>query len=56
MGTVRLATRGSPLALRQTEEVADLLRRAHDDRLDHEPGVRTAEEIGDLLGLAQGQG
>ena len=27
MGTVRLATRGSPLALRQTEEVAGLLRR-----------------------------
>jgi hydroxymethylbilane synthase len=28
MGTVRLATRGSPLALRQTEVVSDLLRRA----------------------------
>ncbi len=28
MGTVRLATRGSPLALRQTEMVAELLRRA----------------------------
>ena len=28
MGTVRLATRGSPLALRQTEMVSDLLRRA----------------------------
>ena len=29
MGTVRLATRGSPLALRQTEMVAALLRGAH---------------------------
>ncbi len=29
MGTVRLATRGSPLALRQTEMVSALLRRAH---------------------------
>jgi hydroxymethylbilane synthase len=29
MGSLRLATRGSPLALRQTELVADLLRRAH---------------------------
>jgi hydroxymethylbilane synthase len=28
-GTIRLATRGSPLALRQTETVADLLRHAH---------------------------
>jgi len=29
MGTLRLATRGSPLALRQAELVADLLRQAH---------------------------
>jgi hydroxymethylbilane synthase len=29
MGTLRLATRGSPLALRQTELVAELLGRAH---------------------------
>src|SRR5580693_7548221 len=29
MGTLRLATRGSPLALRQTELVSDLLRAAH---------------------------
>ena len=29
MGILRLATRGSPLALRQTELVAELLRRAH---------------------------
>jgi len=33
MGTIRLATRGSPLALRQTEIVSELLRRA-------DPGVR----------------
>ena len=38
MGTVRLATRGSPLALRQTEMVAALLRRAHPD-LEVEPVV-----------------
>ena len=29
MGTLRLATRGSPLALRQTELVSELLRRPH---------------------------
>ncbi len=33
MGTIRLATRGSPLALRQTEIVSELLRRA-------DPGVQ----------------
>lgn len=38
MGTVRLATRGSPLALRQTEIVATLLRRASPD-LEVEPVV-----------------
>ena len=38
MGTLRLATRGSPLALRQTEVVAGLLRRAHPD-LEVEPVV-----------------
>jgi hydroxymethylbilane synthase len=38
VGTVRLATRGSPLALRQTDIVAALLRRAHPD-LDVEPVV-----------------
>lgn len=38
MGTLRLATRGSPLALRQTELVAALLRRAH-PALDVEPLV-----------------
>ena len=38
MGTVRLATRGSPLALRQTEIVAELLRRAHPG-LEVEPVV-----------------
>src|ERR1700735_1218823 len=29
MGTLRLATRGSPLALRQTELISELLRQAH---------------------------
>ena len=38
MGTIRLATRGSPLALRQTELVSELLRRAH-PALDVEPLV-----------------
>jgi hydroxymethylbilane synthase len=38
MGTLRLATRGSPLALRQTELVSDLLRAAHPG-LDVEPVV-----------------
>jgi len=38
MGTLRLATRGSPLALRQTEQVSELLRRAHPG-LDIEPLV-----------------
>jgi hydroxymethylbilane synthase len=38
MGTLRLATRGSPLALRQTELVAALLRQAH-RVLDVEPVV-----------------
>jgi hydroxymethylbilane synthase len=38
MGTLRLATRGSPLALRQTELVSDLLRQAHPG-LDVEPLV-----------------
>ena len=33
MGTIRLATHGSPLALRQTEIVSELLRRA-------DPGVQ----------------
>ena len=38
MGTLRLATRGSPLALRQTELVSELLRRAH-------PGLEVAPLI-----------
>ncbi len=38
MGTFRLATRGSPLALRQTEMVSDCLRRAHPG-LEVEPVV-----------------
>src|SRR5580698_3937158 len=38
MGTLRLATRGSPLALRQTELVGELLRQAHPG-LEVEPVV-----------------
>jgi hydroxymethylbilane synthase len=38
MGTIRLATRGSPLALRQTELVSELLRRSDPD-LEVEPVV-----------------
>lgn len=38
MGIIRLATRGSPLALRQTEMVSELLRRSHPD-LQVEPVV-----------------
>jgi hydroxymethylbilane synthase len=38
MGSLRLATRGSPLALRQTELVTELLRQAHPG-LDVEPVV-----------------
>jgi hydroxymethylbilane synthase len=38
MGTLRLATRGSPLALRQTELVSELLRQAH-PALEVEPVV-----------------
>jgi hydroxymethylbilane synthase len=58
MGTLRLATRGSPLALRQTELVAALLRRAHPG-LEVEPvvvrtrGDQDAESPLDLIG---GQG
>jgi hydroxymethylbilane synthase len=58
MGTLRLATRGSPLALRQTELVAELLRQAHPG-LEVEPvvvrtrGDQDAESPLDLIG---GQG
>ncbi len=58
MGTLRLATRGSPLALRQTELVADLLRQAHPG-LEVEPlvvrtrGDQDAESPLDRIG---GQG
>jgi hydroxymethylbilane synthase len=41
MGTLRLATRGSPLALRQTELVSELLRRAHPDLVVEPLVVRT---------------
>jgi hydroxymethylbilane synthase len=58
MGTLRLATRGSPLALRQTELVSELLRQAHPG-LDVEPiivrtqGDRDAQTPLDQIG---GQG
>ncbi len=58
MGTLRLATRGSPLALTQTELVAALLRQAHPG-LEVEPvvvrtrGDQDAESPLDLIG---GQG
>ncbi len=58
MGTLRLATRGSPLALRQTELVAELLRQAHPG-LEVQPvvvrtrGDQDAESPLDLIG---GQG
>ena len=41
MGTVRLATRGSPLALRQTEMVAELLHRSDPDLAVEPVVVRT---------------
>jgi hydroxymethylbilane synthase len=58
MGTMRLATRGSPLALRQTELVAALLRQAHPGLEVEAVVVRTrgdqdAESPLDLIG---GQG
>jgi hydroxymethylbilane synthase len=58
MGTLRLATRGSPLALRQTELVAELLRQAHRG-LDVEPVmVRTQGDRDETSPLDQigGQG
>ena len=58
MGTIRLATRGSPLALRQTELVSELLRRAH-PALDVEPlVVRTRGDRDTTASLGQigGQG
>jgi hydroxymethylbilane synthase len=58
MGTLRLATRGSPLALRQTELVSELLRQAHRG-LDVEPlVVRTQGDRDDTSPLDQigGQG
>jgi hydroxymethylbilane synthase len=41
MGTIRLATRGSPLALRQTEMVSELLRRSDPDLAVEPVVVRT---------------
>jgi hydroxymethylbilane synthase len=58
MGTLRLATRGSPLALRQTELVSELLRQAHRG-LDVEPlVVRTQGDRDETSPLDQigGQG
>ena len=58
MGTLRLATRGSPLALRQTELVSELLRQAHRG-LDVEPlVVRTLGDRDETSPLDQigGQG
>src|SRR3984957_8762315 len=58
MGTLRLATRGSPLALRQTELVSGLLRQAHPG-LEVEPVVvRTQGDRDSLTPLDQigGQG
>ncbi len=58
MATIRLATRGSPLALRQTEMVSDLLRHSHPG-LDVEPVVvRTLgdREVSASLDRIGGQG
>ncbi len=58
MGTIRLATRGSPLALRQTEIVSGLLRRAHPD-LDVESVVvrtRGDQDASSSLDQIGGQG
>jgi hydroxymethylbilane synthase len=58
MGTVRLATRGSPLALRQTEEVAGLLRRAHPGLVIEPVVVRTRgdRDVSSSLDQIGGQG
>jgi hydroxymethylbilane synthase len=58
MGTVRLATRGSPLALRQTEEVAELLRRAHPGLVVEPVVVRTRgdRDVSSSLDQIGGQG
>jgi hydroxymethylbilane synthase len=58
VGTLRLATRGSPLALRQTDIVAGLVRRAHPG-LDVEPVVvrtRGDRESAASLDAIGGQG
>jgi hydroxymethylbilane synthase len=58
MGTIRLATRGSPLALRQTEIVTELLRHAHPG-LEVEPVVvrtRGDQDVSSPLGQIGGQG
>ena len=58
MGSLRLATRGSPLALRQTEIVSELLRRAHPG-LEVEPVVvrtRGDQDASSPLDQIGGQG
>jgi hydroxymethylbilane synthase len=58
MGTVRLATRGSPLALRQTGEVAELLRLAHPGLVVEPVVVRTRgdRDVSSSLDQIGGQG
>ncbi len=58
MGTVRLATRGSPLALRQTDMVAELLHRAHPELVVERVVVRTQGDRDTSVPLDQigGQG
>jgi hydroxymethylbilane synthase len=58
MGTLRLATRGSPLALRQTELVAESLRRAHPGLEIDAVVVRTRgdEDVSATLDQIGGQG
>ena len=58
MGIIRLATRGSPLALRQTEMVSELLRRAHPDLQVEPVVVRTRGDRDTTASLDQigGQG
>jgi hydroxymethylbilane synthase len=58
MGTLRLATRGSPLALRQTELVSELLRQAHPELEVEHVVVRTRgdQDAQTPLDLIGGQG
>ena len=58
MGTLRLATRGSPLALRQTELIGELLQRAHQTLVVEPLVVRTRGDRDDTSPLDRigGQG